>query len=547
MRGRNGRALWLGLLMLVAGILIPGIYAHAEGGNDTTEVVSINEEGEIEIRAKHYFIDQADGVRYPVTNEQFAIGVGYTFPGVPLPFPIEMINKKTGTTSFYCDEEGTTKAPILLANEMVKLQEVAKSLQQQGITQTQWSFLVKQEFGRGYYTFNKNYIQYDETQYIVKINLTEDFDNIESFKLYRVDYQNNQEIPLDDGTELAFHNKVKPASLPVHAKLFLKNQSGEERTPEVDAFTFQILDEQSNVVASGKNKADGSIAFTPIRLIDEKQHTYTIQQVQDPEKHNITYDNRAYTLKAKANEPSGNDFKPLELKEKEIKYFSGTDKVNEIVFTNIAKEGKVHFDPNGGSGTMQDVNVALGSDYTLPACGFTAPSGKTFKAWKVGNDEKQANDTITVNGDITVQALWKKKSGSSITPGREMCTITFDFDEGVWTNPATGEQKDSLVWYVNKGDTIHLPSAPVREGYTFSYWKGSKYHPGDAYTVVGDHTFTAMWEKNQEKTESETPHETPKREDPQDILKRLKGVYERGFVTNGGKPTALPKAGVGGK
>ncbi|MBR2700683.1 MAG: hypothetical protein IKE77_01200, partial [Erysipelotrichaceae bacterium] len=35
--------------------------------------------------------------------------------------------------------------------------------------------------------------------------------------------------------------------------------------------------------------------------------------------------------------------------------------------------------------------------------------------------------------------------------------------------------------------------APTREGYKFDYWEGSKHYPGDAYTVVGDHVFTAQW------------------------------------------------------
>ena len=44
-----------------------------------------------------------------------------------------------------------------------------------------------------------------------------------------------------------------------------------------------------------------------------------------------------------------------------------------------------------------------------------------------------------------------------------------------------------------EGDVITIHEAPVREGYTFSYWKGSEYKPGDTYTVTGDHTFTAVW------------------------------------------------------
>ena len=47
-----------------------------------------------------------------------------------------------------------------------------------------------------------------------------------------------------------------------------------------------------------------------------------------------------------------------------------------------------------------------------------------------------------------------------------------------------------------KGAVISIHEAPVREGYTFRYWKGSEYRPGDRYTVTEDHTFTAQWEKS---------------------------------------------------
>ena len=37
-------------------------------------------------------------------------------------------------------------------------------------------------------------------------------------------------------------------------------------------------------------------------------------------------------------------------------------------------------------------------------------NGKEFKCWKVGDDEKNAGDKITVSSDITVKAIWKDKS-----------------------------------------------------------------------------------------------------------------------------------------
>ena len=45
------------------------------------------------------------------------------------------------------------------------------------------------------------------------------------------------------------------------------------------------------------------------------------------------------------------------------------------------------------------------------------------------------------------------------------------------------------------GEEIRIHSAAVRPGYVFDYWRGSAYQPGDSYTVTGDHTFVAQWQK----------------------------------------------------
>ena len=49
------------------------------------------------------------------------------------------------------------------------------------------------------------------------------------------------------------------------------------------------------------------------------------------------------------------------------------------------------------------------------------------------------------------------------------------------------------------GEVISILKAPTRSGYTFQYWKGSEYQPGENYTVTGDHTFTAQWSANSAK------------------------------------------------
>ena len=55
---------------------------------------------------------------------------------------------------------------------------------------------------------------------------------------------------------------------------------------------------------------------------------------------------------------------------------------------------------------MADVNNVSG-EYALPENGFTAPAGKQFKAWSVGDTEKAVGATITISANTTVTALWE--------------------------------------------------------------------------------------------------------------------------------------------
>lgn len=69
-------------------------------------------------------------------------------------------------------------------------------------------------------------------------------------------------------------------------------------------------------------------------------------------------------------------------------------------------------------------------------------------------------------------------------------SVSFDLNGGT-LDGKTG----TVTMEIEKGTTITLP-APTREGYTFDYWKGSRYAAGDSYVVEDDHTFTAQWKEN---------------------------------------------------
>ena len=71
----------------------------------------------------------------------------------------------------------------------------------------------------------------------------------------------------------------------------------------------------------------------------------------------------------------------------------------------------IKFSANGGTGTMQNIEMAAGT-YTLPECTFVAPSGKKFKSWAIGNTKKAPGATIEIAQDITITAIWEKETAT---------------------------------------------------------------------------------------------------------------------------------------
>ena len=79
----------------------------------------------------------------------------------------------------------------------------------------------------------------------------------------------------------------------------------------------------------------------------------------------------------------------------------------ESMMGNFYRYRILRFDPNGGSGEMEEMVVAAGEKLTLPECGFTAPEGKEFASWELG----APGDRVELSGDTTVKAIWKDTGG----------------------------------------------------------------------------------------------------------------------------------------
>ena len=107
-------------------------------------------------------------------------------------------------------------------------------------------------------------------------------------------------------------------------------------------------------------------------------------------------------------------------KEPEVPWQTTTADVLQVkmglpeVVANTAIE--IQFEPNGGSGAMEPESAVSGMPFAMPVCTFTAPAGKTFDRWSIGNagsgDTAEAGAFHTFTGDVTIYALWKS-SGSS--------------------------------------------------------------------------------------------------------------------------------------
>lgn len=156
----------------------------------------------------------------------------------------------------------------------------------------------------------------------------------------------------------------------------------------------------------------------------------------------------------------------------------------------------VTFDAGGGTGTMAAVDVEKGSEYTLPACTFTAPAGMIFAGWSIPAANwweqaqiKQPGDKVTVNAALKLTATWVKES----------ITVTFSAGDGTGTMaPVTVRGGE----YTLPACTFTAPGTKVFGGWqivTTNQWGQQQTQikqPGEKINLTDDLTLTASWKVN---------------------------------------------------
>ena len=157
----------------------------------------------------------------------------------------------------------------------------------------------------------------------------------------------------------------------------------------------------------------------------------------------------------------------------------------------------LHLDPNGGNGDALDMELSYTQEEVLPQSPFTR-EGWAFKGWNTKADgsgtEYGDGQTVSAITDedgavIWLFAQWEKNKPEPVPV--KTAVISYDLNGGTLDG-----KKGIITEEHTVGEVITVMKAPKRKGYKFDYWKGSKYHPGDKFTVAEDHTLTAVWKKD---------------------------------------------------
>ena len=144
----------------------------------------------------------------------------------------------------------------------------------------------------------------------------------------------------------------------------------------------------------------------------------------------------------------------------------------------------VSFNGNGGTGSMSAVTDVSGS-YTLPNCGFTAPSNKAFSGWKAGNAGSllAAGSSYTVSADVTFYAQWADAYTVTYTAGSN--------GSGSYAHSSQPAGTYTLLPFAN------LTGVSAASGYRFKDYTvgGVSKDPGDTITLSATTSVTVNFEE----------------------------------------------------
>lgn len=170
-----------------------------------------------------------------------------------------------------------------------------------------------------------------------------------------------------------------------------------------------------------------------------------------------------------------------------------------VSYTLTYPDGTVVKEKDGNPLTYEDVQEALkeenwkllGSDY------ISDENGKVNlpASWQKGTIkiiETVVPEGYTQGSESEKIVELEDGSVTFVNPKEKEKETTFNITYKLNGGTYNGKTEDIVESYP-LGTVIKIHEAPQRAGYVFDYWEGSKYYPGDSYTVKEDHTFIAQW------------------------------------------------------
>lgn len=312
-----------------------------------------------------------------------------------------------------------------------------------------------------------------------------------------------------------------PTGVVLEANKVLNN-----RVLEDEFFTFEVVDTKNNdkVVATAKNKADGSITFPEIQFTAAGEYVYRIYEVNGGRK-NYTYDTKTYTVTVVVTDDGegnlavstingvaadGFDFSAIKFENTYIpvsatatvqatKNLVGRAQIGgEFAFTlsggNLAAALTAENDTNG--------NVAFPAiSYTLADIGYPAVTSKTFTytiAEVKGSDENigYTDKTLTVNVTVSYNDVTGEMKAAVEYPDGQTLTNTYTPDPipvipagtKVTDNYASADANTTFTFNIVNADREVLLSGTSGLMGQITYTDGAKVLEYD-HNEVGTHNY----------------------------------------------------------
>ncbi len=233
-------------------------------------------------------------------------------------------------------------------------------------------------------------VTYDDTVFTVTVSVVDNGDGTLTA------------TPNDSDTPIVFENTYDPGQTSITLE-GSKELTGRDQVAE--EFIFEVY-EGEELVSTGKNAADGNIAFTPIEYTTAGEYTYTVIE-KNTGKDGITYDETVFTVTVTVTD-NGDGTLTAEAD------YAG----KEVIFRNTY--------------VAKDVNITLKAEKTLT--GRDLENGEfTFQILSGGNVVSTGKNDA--NGAVTFQSLGFDKAGEYTFTVKEVKgDVTYViYDDAVYT------------------------------------------------------------------------------------------------------------------